>query len=195
MLLVVFDYVNDWLANDSHNVGFFHDQQVFTVDLDFCTAPFSEKDTVAFFHVKLAKAAVIIACAGTDGNDFAFGGFLCRGIGDDDPARCLSVFFYALNNNAVMQRTKFHNVSHYLKVDEFSTHKARVLIESHVGTSGGTRKGAACDFFKKDGGSTGAVLSRAGAQPIMGQAASAAASDLGDLGELGHVHRIAYIGG
>ena len=40
------------LADNAHDVGFFHDQQVFAVDLDFGTGPFAEQNAVADFDVK-----------------------------------------------------------------------------------------------------------------------------------------------
>ena len=39
-------------ADDPHDVTFLHDQQVFTVELDFGAGPFAEQDAVASFDIQ-----------------------------------------------------------------------------------------------------------------------------------------------
>ena len=36
-------------GHDAHDVAFFHDQQLFAVDCDFCAGPFAEQNFVACF--------------------------------------------------------------------------------------------------------------------------------------------------
>ena len=96
------------LADYSHYIRLFHDKQVFAVNFDFSAAPFAEKDLVAFFDIELVVAAIVIACAWAYGNDFAFRRLFCGCIRNDDTAGCFCIFFDALNNNAVMEGTKFY---------------------------------------------------------------------------------------
>ena len=59
-------------ADDAHDVGFLHDQEVLTVDLDFGAGPLAEQDAVAGLHIEGDELAAFVAGAGADGDDFAF---------------------------------------------------------------------------------------------------------------------------
>ena len=59
---------------NAHDFVFFHDQQVFAVDLDFGAAPLAEEHAVADFHVERDAVAVVVTCAFADSDDFAFAG-------------------------------------------------------------------------------------------------------------------------
>src|SRR5438477_4410979 len=76
-------------ANNAQNVTFLHDDQVFTVDLHFGARPFAEQDLVAGLDVERRDLALVAACAGADGNHFAFLRLFLGGVGNDDPARAL----------------------------------------------------------------------------------------------------------
>ncbi|MNJ79366.1 hypothetical protein D3C77_773630 [compost metagenome] len=51
------------LSNDSENVGFFHDQQVFAADFHFCAGPFAKQNAVACFNIQSYQLAAFIAVA------------------------------------------------------------------------------------------------------------------------------------
>src|ERR1700761_7007635 len=94
--------------DDAHDVAFFHDHQVFAVDLHFGTRPLAEQDTVAHLHVERDELALLIASARTGGNDLAFHRLLLCGVGDDDPTRSLRILLHAPNDDAVVQGTELH---------------------------------------------------------------------------------------
>ena len=52
--------------------------------------------------------AVVIGLAGADGDDFALRRLLGGGVGDHDAAGGLALFFEALDDHAVVQRTNVH---------------------------------------------------------------------------------------
>jgi hypothetical protein len=52
--------------------------------------------------------AVVLDLAGADGLDFALIGLLGGVVGNDDAGSGLLLFFKALDDHAVMQRTDFH---------------------------------------------------------------------------------------
>ena len=52
----------------------------------------------------------LVAAAGADADDFALGGLLFGGIGNDDAAGALLLGIDALDDDAVVKRTEFHGV-------------------------------------------------------------------------------------
>src|SRR5215210_2738336 len=98
-------------GDDAHDVGFLHDQEVLTVDLDLGAGPLAEQDAVAGLDVERVDAAGLIAGAGADGDDFAFLRLLLDGIRDDDAALGLLLALNAADDNSIVQRTELHAMS------------------------------------------------------------------------------------
>src|SRR5207302_1679953 len=71
------------VGNDAHDVGFFHDDEFFTIDLDLAARPFPKQHPVADFDVERLDFAVVAARAGTGGDDIALHRFCRCGVGDD----------------------------------------------------------------------------------------------------------------
>src|SRR6478736_280667 len=92
--------------DDAHDVGFLHDEEVLTVDLDLGAGPLAEEDAVALLDVERDQLAVFVAGAGADGDDLAFLRLLLGGVGDDDAAFGAFFAFDALDDDAVVQRTE-----------------------------------------------------------------------------------------
>src|SRR5215469_1153150 len=97
-------------VDDSHDVGLLHDQELLAVDLDLGARPFAEQHAVADLHIDGGQLAGFVAAARADGDDLALGGFLLGGVGDDDAAGGLFLGIDALNDNAVVKRTKLHGI-------------------------------------------------------------------------------------
>src|SRR5262252_5969223 len=94
----------------AHDVGLLHDQELLAVDLDLGARPFAEQHAVADLHIDGGQLAGFVAAARADGDDFALGGFLLGGVGNDDAAGGLFLGIDALNDNAVVKRTKLHGI-------------------------------------------------------------------------------------
>src|SRR4029078_9164315 len=73
-------------ADDPEDVAFLHDDEVFTVDLDFGARPFAEQDLVAGLDIQRRDLAVVGPGPGADRDHFAFLRLFLRGIGNDDTA-------------------------------------------------------------------------------------------------------------
>src|ERR1019366_4270735 len=98
-------------GDDAQDVAFLHDEQVIAVDLDLGAGPLSEEDAVAGLDVEGGELAGFIATTGTHSDDLTFLRLLLDGIGDDDAAFCLLLALEALDDDAVVQRSKCHVVS------------------------------------------------------------------------------------
>src|SRR5438552_18804658 len=59
-------------GDDAHDVGFVHDQEFLTVELDFGARPLAEQHAVATLDVDRDQLAALIAAARADGDDLAF---------------------------------------------------------------------------------------------------------------------------
>src|SRR5213080_3503179 len=101
----------DRLIKHAHDVALLHDEVIDAVDLDLRAGPFSKQHAVASLQVDRYQLAVLVAATGTDGDDLALGGFLLRGIGNDDPACGLVFGVDAFDHDAVVKRTKLHRYS------------------------------------------------------------------------------------
>src|SRR6266480_2083818 len=101
----------DRLIKHAHDVALLHDEVIDAVDLDLRAGPFSKQHAVASLQVDRYQLAVLVAATGTDGDDLALGGFLLRGIGNDDAACALFFGVDAINHDAVVKRTKLHKYS------------------------------------------------------------------------------------
>src|SRR5262249_50498437 len=95
----------------AHDVALLHDEQLLPIDLDLGAGPLAEQHLVALPDVEGDDLAGLVARAGADGQHLALLGLLGRGIGDDDAARGLGFAFDAAHNDAVVKRTKFHEVA------------------------------------------------------------------------------------
>src|SRR4051794_11184078 len=96
------------LGDNAHNVGFFHDQQVFAVDLDLGARPLAEQHLVAFLDVESDDLAVFAARARANRDDFTLLGLFLRGVRDDDAAGGLLFLLETPDHDAVMERSEFH---------------------------------------------------------------------------------------
>src|SRR5262249_21984261 len=109
----------DWLGEHAHDVGLLHDEELLAVDLDLGARPFAEQHAVARLEVDRDQLAVIVAAARADGDDFALRGFFLGGIGNDDAAGGLLLGADALDDDAVVERTKLHGVSYAIEISWF----------------------------------------------------------------------------
>ena len=66
------------------------------------------RTTIASLDIDRDELAALVAAAGADGDDLALHGLLLGGVGNDDAALGLGVFFDPAHDHAVMQRTKLH---------------------------------------------------------------------------------------
>ena len=96
------------LAEDSHDVGLLHDEELVAVDLHFGARPFAEQHLVAGLDPNGLELAVLAAGAGPCRDDLAGLRLLRRGIGDDDAAFGLLLLLEPLDHDAVMQGSEFH---------------------------------------------------------------------------------------
>src|SRR5262245_10376537 len=92
----------------AHDVALFHDQQLLAVDLDLGAGPFAEQDAVADLEIDWDQLAGLVAAAGADRDDLALARLLLGGVGDDDAAGGLLLGVNALDDDAVVKRTKLH---------------------------------------------------------------------------------------
>src|ERR1051326_1263206 len=96
------------MVDDAHDVRLFHDDQIFTFDLDLGAGPLAEQDAVTRLDVERLDLAVFAARTRTHGDHLALHRLFLRRIGDDDAARGLLFRFHAPDQHAVMQRTESH---------------------------------------------------------------------------------------
>src|SRR6266566_192581 len=102
--------LGDALFDDAHDVALLHDQELFAVDLDLGARPFAEQHAVADLDVDRDQLAGLVAAAGANGRNLALGGLLLGGVGNDDAAGALFLGIDALDDDAVVKRTKLHDV-------------------------------------------------------------------------------------
>src|SRR5262245_5960256 len=98
------------LFDDAHDVGLLHDEELVAVDLDFRARPFAEQHAVADLDVDGDQLAGLVAAARTHRDDLALGGLFLGGVGNDDAAGGLLLGIDALDDDAVVKRTKLHGV-------------------------------------------------------------------------------------
>src|SRR6516165_3227181 len=96
------------LFDHAHNVTFLRDDEILAVDFDLGARPFPEQHSVADFDIERAEVAVIAPGAGPSGNDFAFHWLFLGGVGDDNTACCLLLLLDSTDEDAILQRSKFH---------------------------------------------------------------------------------------
>src|SRR5262245_34867008 len=99
------------LVEHAHDVALFHDQVFDAVDLDLGAGPLAEQHPVAGLDVDRDQLAGLVAAARTHRDDLALGRLLLGGVGDDDAAGGLLLGIDALDDDAIVKRTKFHRMS------------------------------------------------------------------------------------
>src|SRR5438270_8496395 len=88
-------------AEDSEDLIFLHDEQLFAVNLDFRSGIFAEQYAVAFFYCQ-GNGLAFFKLSGSSGDNDAFLGFLFCGVGDDDATTNGLRFLDPSDDNAVM---------------------------------------------------------------------------------------------
>jgi hypothetical protein len=88
---------------------FAHDEQFLAVDLDLGAGILAEQHLVASLDGQRAHLAVLEDLAGADGDDLALDRLLGCCVWNDDAAGRLGFGLQALDDHAVVQRTKLHN--------------------------------------------------------------------------------------
>src|SRR3954466_5009843 len=88
-------------AQDSKDLVFLHDQQLFAVNLDFRSGILAEQNAVAFFYCQ-RNGLALFKLAGSSGDNNAFLGFLFCRVGVDDASTDRLCFLNPADDNAVM---------------------------------------------------------------------------------------------
>src|SRR5512144_1590172 len=99
------------LFDDAEEIGFLHDQQLLTVDLDLRAGPLAEQHPITRLNVERDQLAILVTPTRTDGDDLAFLRLLLGGIGNNDAALSLFFLLESLDDHAVVQRPKLHRCS------------------------------------------------------------------------------------
>src|ERR1700689_2825950 len=94
------------LGDHAHDVRFLHDQKLVAVELDLGAGPLAEQHPVAGLKVHGDELAVLVAAAGSDGDDLAFLRLFFHGIRNDDAAFGPLVSLNPFDDDTVMQGTE-----------------------------------------------------------------------------------------
>src|SRR2546425_9533366 len=100
-------------GKDSQDFVFFHDQEIFAIELDFGAGILTEQHPVPVFYCQREHLAFIVRAALADGDDFALLRLVLGAIGNDDAATSRFSFFHATHQDAVMEWSK---LSHSCKL-------------------------------------------------------------------------------
>src|SRR6266851_1525168 len=87
-------------SDDSENLVLAHDQQLFTVDLDFRTGVLAEQNTVAGLNIQGLTRSVFFVLARSGRNHFAFLRFLFGAVRNNNSAAHLFAFVNSLHDHA-----------------------------------------------------------------------------------------------
>src|SRR6266446_2055945 len=90
----------------AHDVGFLHDQEFLTVELDLGARPLAEQHAVADPEVDRDQLAGFVAAARTDRRDLTLRGLFLGAVRNDDAALGLFFGVDTFDHDTVMQRTK-----------------------------------------------------------------------------------------
>src|SRR6202049_2744922 len=93
-------------GDHAHDVGFFHDQQLLAVELDFGARPLAEQHLIAGLDVGLDQLPGLVAAARAHGDDLALLRLLLARIGAEDAAGRLRFGLDAADDDAVVQGTE-----------------------------------------------------------------------------------------
>src|ERR1022692_3068132 len=88
-----------------------HNQVLFSIQLDIAAGVLAEQDAVADLNVEGHNLAVFEALAFAYGCNFAFLGFLFRGIGDVQTTLHLFLLLDPFDHDAVIERTNLHGLT------------------------------------------------------------------------------------
>ena len=91
---------------DAHDVGLLHDQELLTVDFDLGARPFAEQHPLTGLHVDGDELTGLVAATRANGDDLALRWLFLGGVRNDDTAGRLLIGLDALDDDAVMKRTK-----------------------------------------------------------------------------------------
>src|SRR5271168_2363649 len=69
-------------GDHAHDVGLFHDQKLIAVELDLGARPLAEQHAIAGLDVHRDELAILVAAAGSDGDDLALLRLLLGGVGN-----------------------------------------------------------------------------------------------------------------
>src|SRR4029079_12410327 len=96
--------------DDAHDVGLLHDEELLAIDLDLGARPLAEQHEIAWLQVYGDELAALVTAARSDGDDLALHRLFLGGVWNDDAAFGLCVFLDPAHDDAVVQRTKFHEI-------------------------------------------------------------------------------------
>src|SRR5215467_20391 len=91
-------------AEDAEDFIFFHDDELFAVNLDFGAGILAEQDAVAFFDGQGEGLAFVVGAAFSGGDDFALLRLVFGRVGNDDTAAGGVSFLHTTHQNAIMKR-------------------------------------------------------------------------------------------
>ena len=98
--------VENLFLNHGKQIILFHDEEFVTVNLDGLAAVFAEQDAVTDLDGHGADFALVILLARADSQHFALIGLFGSTVRNDDARGGLGFVFDALDNDAIVQRTK-----------------------------------------------------------------------------------------
>src|SRR2546427_3144009 len=90
-------------AQDAQNFLFAHDDELFTIQLDFGSGILAEQDAVALFHIERTNLALFVDLALANRNNLALLRLIFRRIRYDDSAAGGFGFFYTAHQDAVVE--------------------------------------------------------------------------------------------
>ena len=83
-------------------------RQILPVQLEFLAGVLAEQHLVAGLDAHRDELAVVVGLAGAAVDHFALRGLLGGGVGDDDAAGGLPLFFETFDDHAIVQGTNLH---------------------------------------------------------------------------------------
>src|SRR6266851_7145827 len=89
-------------TQDAKHFIFFHDDEVFAINLDLGAGVFAEQDAITIFYCQGEDLAFIVASATADGDDFALLRLIFSGIGDNDATAGGGSFLHATDQDAIV---------------------------------------------------------------------------------------------
>src|SRR5262249_36538500 len=93
-------------AHDAENFFLAHDDEIFTVQLDLRAGVFAEQNVIALFHGQRKHLAFVVALTASNRDNFALRRLILSAIRDNDAAPGGAYFFYAADQDSVVQWSK-----------------------------------------------------------------------------------------